>query len=110
MIVLVCIRSFASRSEAEVARSILRENGVVASVSAPDAAYDVTFALGGAKLFVDNDHAARASELLTSLEAETKFDGWDDDSHDEASSSTTTRARRIAVGAVIVAVIVAFLF
>ncbi len=62
---LVCVRSFPSRSVAEVARTVLVTHGVAATVSAADAGYDISFASGGAKLLVVDHSVESAEEILT---------------------------------------------
>lgn len=63
----VCIGTYASRQEAEFARSLLAEAGIRAMVSADDCGGvrpELAFTTGGAGLFVLSEHAARAAELL----------------------------------------------
>ena len=58
---------FASRIEAEMAKSILDANGIKASVSADDAGGmrpELGFTSGGAKLFVLEENADFAAKLL----------------------------------------------
>lgn len=64
---LVCLGTFASREQANMAKSTLEANGINAAVSADDAGGarpDVGFTSGGAKLFVLDEDVARAIKIL----------------------------------------------
>lgn len=64
---LVCVKTFADRLQADMARSLLEANGITASVSADDMGGmrpDLAFTSGGVKLFVLDDNAAKALALL----------------------------------------------
>ncbi len=64
---LICLKTFANRLEAELAKSVLESNAIKASVSADDAGGmrpDLGFTSGGVKLFVLDENAERALELL----------------------------------------------
>ena len=66
---LIPIRTFASRSEAEIAQGLLASAGINASLSADDAGGAYPFELsGGAQLLVNEDDVAAASELLNGVE------------------------------------------
>jgi hypothetical protein len=60
---LVCIKTFANRSMAEMAKSILEDNGIEALVSADEFGM-LGFTPNGAKLFVLHTHAEQAAEIL----------------------------------------------
>lgn len=64
---LVCVRTFANRAIAEIARGVLSAEGIEATVSAEDTAYDIALAAGGARLLVAADAAAEAREILARL-------------------------------------------
>ena len=62
----VPIRTFATRSDAEVAQGVLASAGIASSLSSDDAGGAYPFDLsGGAQLLVDEDDVEAASELLT---------------------------------------------
>jgi len=63
----VVIRTFANRSEAEIAQGLLASAGIASEISSDDAggAYPFDFS-GGAQLLVDEGDAEAASELLPS--------------------------------------------
>ena len=64
---LVVVRTYSYRPEAELARSALEANGIVAMVEADDCAGqgpDVGTVTGGVKLLVRWPDADRASKLL----------------------------------------------
>ncbi len=64
---LVCVKTFADRLQADMAKSLLEANGITASVSADDMGGmrpDLAFTSGGVKLFVLDDNAAKALALL----------------------------------------------
>jgi hypothetical protein len=63
---LIPIRTFATRSEAEIAQGLLASAGIAASLSTDDAggAYPFDFS-GGAQLLVDEDDVEAATELLS---------------------------------------------
>ena len=64
---LICVKTFANRLEAELAKSVLESNAIKSSVSADDAGGmrpDLGFTSGGVKLFVLDENAERALELL----------------------------------------------
>jgi len=65
---LVCVRTFPSRHVAEMARNAIETHGIVATVSAADVGYDISFASGGAKLLVNKDSVDRANEVLESIQ------------------------------------------
>jgi hypothetical protein len=63
----VCIQTFATRQEAEFARSLLESQGIKAMVSADDGGGmrpELGFTSGGVKLSVLEENATRAQELL----------------------------------------------
>jgi hypothetical protein len=63
----LCIQTFATRHEAEFARSLLESQGIKAMVSADDGGGmrpDLALTSGGVKLYVLEENAARAEELL----------------------------------------------
>ena len=63
---LIPVRTFATRSEAEVAQGLLASAGIDSSLSSDDAGGAYPFDLsGGAQLFVDEKDVEAASELLT---------------------------------------------
>jgi putative signal transducing protein len=63
---LIPIRTFASRSEAELAQGLLASAGIASTLSSDDAGGAYPFDLsGGAQLLVDEDDFETASELLT---------------------------------------------
>lgn len=103
----VCVRTFPTRSVAEVARAALEARGIASTVSAADAGYDISFASGGAKLLVDEDSANRAKEILSSIQELSALRSSD------VSESTTSDWRRsvIWIGLVILVlalVVIAF--
>jgi hypothetical protein len=60
------IRTFTTRSDAEIAQGLLASAGIASSVSSDDAGGAYPFDLsGGAQLLVDEDDVEAASELLT---------------------------------------------
>ena len=63
----VVIRTFANRSEAEIAQGLLASAGIASEISSDDAggAYPFDFS-GGAQLLVDEGDVEAASELLPS--------------------------------------------
>ncbi len=64
---VVVVKTFPNRMEADLAKSVLEGNGIRASVSADDAGGmlpHIGFTTGGVKLFVIDDNAERALELL----------------------------------------------
>ncbi len=64
---LVCVKTFADRLQADMARSLLEANDIKASVSADDMGGmrpDLAFTSGGVKLFVLDENADKALELL----------------------------------------------
>ncbi len=64
---LVCVKTFADRLQADMTRSSLEANGITASVSANDRGGmrpDLAFTSGGVKLFVIDENAAKALEVL----------------------------------------------
>lgn len=64
---VVVIKTFANRSEAALAKSVLESNGIQAFVSADDAGGmgpETGFTTGGAKLFVLQDDVDAALALL----------------------------------------------
>jgi len=64
---LVCVKTFADRLQADMARLLLEANGITASVSADDMGGmrpDLAFTSGGVKLFVLDDNADKALALL----------------------------------------------
>ena len=64
---LVCVKTFADRLQADMAKSLLEANGITASVSADDMGGmrpDLAFTSGGVKLFVLDDNADKALALL----------------------------------------------
>lgn len=70
---LVCVKTFADRLQADMARSLLEANGITASVSADDMGGmrpDLAFTSGGVKLFVLDDNADKALEILNEDENE----------------------------------------
>ena len=70
---LVCVKTFADRLQADMARSLLEANGITASVSADDMGGmrpDLAFTSGGVKLFVLDDNADKALTLLGEDEVE----------------------------------------
>jgi hypothetical protein len=63
---LIVIRTFTTRSDAEIAQGLLASAGIASSVSSDDAGGAYPFDLsGGAQLLVDEDDVEAASELLT---------------------------------------------
>jgi hypothetical protein len=63
---LIVIRTFATRTDAEIAQGVLASAGIASSVSSDDAGGAYPFDLsGGAQLLVDEDDVEAASELLT---------------------------------------------
>jgi hypothetical protein len=63
---LIPVRTFATRSEAEVAQGLLASAGIDSSLSSDDAGGAYPFDLsGGPQLFVDEKDVEAASELLT---------------------------------------------
>ena len=63
----VCVRTYESRLEAELARTILEEAGIRAMVSADDCGRirsQESFTSGGVRLLVLSENARRAAELL----------------------------------------------
>ena len=63
---LIPIRTFATRSEAELAQGLLASAGIASTLSSDDAGGAYPFDLsGGAQLLVDEDDVEAASELLT---------------------------------------------
>ena len=70
---LVCIKTFANRAEAGMAKSMLEANGIKASVSADDAGGmrpELGFTSGGVKLLVLEDNVDSAVEFLNGLTGE----------------------------------------
>jgi len=65
---LVCVRTFPSRTVAEVARALLESHEIAATVSAADSGYDVSFSSGGAKLLVNEDSVVSAEEILVDIQ------------------------------------------
>lgn len=64
---LVCVKTFADRLQADMARSLLEVNGIIASVSADDMGGmrpDLAFTSGGVKLFVLDNNADKALAIL----------------------------------------------
>ena len=64
---LVCVKTFADRLQADMARSLLEANGIIASVSADDMGGmrpDLAFTSGGVKLFVLDNNADKALAIL----------------------------------------------
>ncbi len=63
---LVCIKVYNSRAEAELAKGLLKENGIKAMVVAIDTAGQVAWqwAAGQTKLFVREKDVEEASRLL----------------------------------------------
>lgn len=64
---LVCVKTFPDHLEADLAKQLLEANGITASVSADDAGGmrpDLAFTSGGVKLFVLDQNADKALELL----------------------------------------------
>ena len=67
----VCVRTFGSRAEAEIARGILEAAGIQAMVLADDAGGmhpQLGFTSGGVKLMVLSDIQERAATLLRGSE------------------------------------------
>jgi hypothetical protein len=63
---LIVIRTFTTRSDAEIAQGLLASAGIASSVSSDDAGGAYPFDLsGGAQLLIDEDDVEAASELLT---------------------------------------------
>jgi hypothetical protein len=63
----VCIETYATREEAEMAKGLLAEAGIEAMVSADDAGGmypNVGFSAAGVKLLVLSEHAERAVDVL----------------------------------------------
>ena len=68
---LIEIRSFATRSEAEVAQGALAAAGIESFVSSDDAGGAYPFPLpGSASLLVEEAHAAAAEEILGDADSE----------------------------------------
>ena len=107
MLGLICLRTFPSRNVAEVARTVLESHGIAATVSASDAGYDINFASGGAKLFVNEESAQDAEEVLTSMQE------LSDPSGIEVSESQRSDGRRtllrIGVAIIVAATVVGWL-
>jgi hypothetical protein len=62
---LVVIRTFTTRSDAEIAQGFLAAAGIASSLTSDDAGGAYPFDLsGGAQLLVDEDDVQAASELL----------------------------------------------
>ena len=75
---LVCIKTFANRVEAGMAKSMLEANGIKASVSADDAGGwrpDLGFTTGGIKLFILEDNADVAVKLLDQVSGPSTSEG-----------------------------------
>ena len=109
MLGLVCLRTFPSRNVAEVARTVLESHGgIAATVSTSDAGFDINFASGGAKLFVNEESAQGAEEVLASMQE------LSDPSEIEVSESQRSDRRqtllRIGVAIIVVATVVGWLF
>ena len=66
---LACVGSFPSRAVAKIARCALMSEGIEATVSAEDSAYDITVARGGARLLVEVNSIDAARQILTTLES-----------------------------------------
>ena len=88
---LVCVRTFPGRSVAEVARAALESRGIEATVSAADAGLDISFASGGAKLFVNEESLDRAEEVLASIQISST------ELNSEVSESTASYWRRSVI-------------
>jgi hypothetical protein len=67
----VCLRTFASRTDAEIAEAQLRSAGVDAYIVADDAggaAPHIAYVSGGARLMVRREDIERAQQLLQESE------------------------------------------
>ena len=62
---VMCVRTFRNRVEADLARSILEEEGVRALVSGDAEGWAPYLAVGGVKLMVLDDDLERAEKLLS---------------------------------------------
>ncbi len=70
---LVCVKTFANREIAGMAKSMLEANGIKAAVSADDAGGmrpEIGFTSGGVKLLVLEDNVAAAAKLLDEVSGE----------------------------------------
>jgi len=68
---LVCVKTFSTRVDAELARGILQSAGIEALVTVDDAGAmrpELAFTTGGAKLFVDAGQAQAAAEMFRAPE------------------------------------------
>jgi len=64
---LVCIKTYANRIEAEIAKGFLEKNGIKAMVSADDVGGmrpDLLLGTGGAKLLVKEENMKKALDKL----------------------------------------------
>lgn len=65
---LVCVKTFPDRLQADMAKAVLEAHGIKASVSADDAGGmrpHLAFTSGGVKLFVLDENADKAMEILS---------------------------------------------
>lgn len=66
----MCVKTFATRAEAELGKSLLDADGIASVLAADDAGGmrpEIGLTTGGAKLLVEPDDAERASDVLTGL-------------------------------------------
>jgi hypothetical protein len=66
---MICVKTFDRRFEAEIAKSLLEENGIQALVAVDDAGGiwpDLGYTTGGARLCVMEEHTDEAIALLQS--------------------------------------------
>ncbi len=61
---LVCVKTFADRLQADMARSLLEANGIIASDEMGGMRPDLAFTSGGVRLFVFDENADKALELM----------------------------------------------
>jgi hypothetical protein len=64
---IVCIKTYPSRIEAQIAKGLLEKNGIKAIVSADDAGGmhpDLLWGTGGARLLVQEKDKEKAASLL----------------------------------------------
>jgi hypothetical protein len=107
MLGLVCLRRFPSHAVAEVARATLESHGIAATVSSPNAGWDITFASGGAKLLVNEDSAQIAEEVLENIQV--KSDPSESEVPESNRSNGSRTVIRIGVAMFIVAAVVGWL-
>jgi len=95
MPLLICIRTYPSRTFAEFVKSTLEANGISSMVSAEDTGYDLTYSSGGARLLIDEKDVDRVEELLAEIQEEPIDGHWAQTDDGESEDVANADLRRV---------------